>query len=204
MKNKTKFILMIMILSLCNLKAENIKALVVFPNQFGANSFLILEKLDEFGWDVTTTGVNSVIQPCYWGDPVTVDVTISEVTNITNYDCLILCPMRWWQNPPNAYGDILNSPEAMDLFIAANDAGLIIYATCAGVRVLAAADIISGVNITGNTNYQNEYIAAGANFIGANIPPVIDGNIVTSTRGQYYWNQNPEAIKTAFENQLNK
>lgn len=203
MKNTVMVILMIFGLSLNNLQAENIKALVIFPNQFGANSYFILEKLEEFGWEITTTGVNSVIQPCFWGDPVTVDVTIPEVDNITDYDCVVLCPMRWWQNPTNAYGDIINSPEAIDLFTTANEAGLILFATCAGVRVFAVADIIDGVNITGNANYQSEYIAAGGNFVGANIPPVIDGNIVTSTRGQYYWNQNPEAIKTAFENQIN-
>lgn len=203
MKKYSIIFLTMISLSLGSLKAGDIKVLLVFPEKYGANSFLMLEKLEEFGWDVTTTGVNPVIQPCYWGNEVTVDTLISDITDISNYDCLILCTMRWYSNPPNAYSDILNSTEALQLFTAANNAGLIIYAACAGVRVLAAADILNGVNITGNDYYESEYLAAGANFLGINIPPVIDGNIVTAMRGQYYFNQNMEAVKTALENKIN-
>lgn len=203
MKNYVIIFITLLSLSLGSLRADDIKVLLVFPDQYGANSFLMLEKLEEFGWNVTTTGVNPVIQPCFWGDAVTVDTLISEITDISNYDCLILCTMRWWSNPANAYADILNSEEAMQLYVDANNAGLIIYAACAGVRILAAAEILDGVNITGNDNYEDEYLAAGANFLGTNIPPVIDGNIVTGMRGQYYFNQNMEAIKTALEKNIN-
>lgn len=49
-----------------------------------------------------------------------------------------------------------------------------------------AAGILDGVTITGNNSYSAEYSAAGADFLGAGIPPVVVGNIVTSTRSNYY------------------
>ncbi len=192
--------IVILLLGSIQLFADDVKALVVVPYLFGANSFLSIEKLHEMGWEITTTGLTNTVQPCFWGDPLSVDFLVSEVTNITDYDCLILCPAQSYASPSSAYSTILNSTAAMDLFVNANANGLVIFATCAGVRCLAAADIINGVNITGKDYYINEYTAAGANFLGSGIPAVIDGNIVTSTRGQYYWQQNIEAIRTAMEN----
>jgi hypothetical protein len=176
-KRKIVFLVSIFFIVEC-LSAQNIKTLYILPDNFGANNFLMLEKFEEFGWDVTVTGVYNY------------------------YDCVVIGTSRWWANPPNAYGDLLNSLETMAILSVANDTGIVIYASCAGVRVLAAADIINGVNVTGTPYYLLEYLNAGANHMGANIPPVIDENIVTAMRSQYYFNQNVEAIKTAFENQL--
>ena len=196
-------ILVLTITVLGSLQAQNIKTLLILPNHYGANNFLMLEKFEEFGWDVTISGVNPVVYPCYWGHMVAVDSIVSEINNVAYYDCLIIGTSRWWEDPPNAYGDLLNSPETIDMLVAANDTGLIINASCGGVRVMAAADIINGINVTGTPYYQAEFTNAGANYLGPNIPPVIDGNIVTTMRGQYYFNQNMEAVKTALENQIN-
>jgi len=198
---KKNLILVVIILLLLSsfLNGDDIKALVIVPYLYGANSFLYIEKLQEMGWEITTTGLTSSVQPCFWGEALSVDILIPSVT-ITDYDCLVLCPAQSYASPSGAYNAILNSTEAIDLFVDANDNNMVIFATCAGVRVLAAADIINGVNITGKDYYIDEYTAAGANFLGAQIPAVIDGNIVTSTRGQYYWQQNIEAIRTAMEN----
>ncbi len=203
MKRKSMAFLLGIILIMASLQAQNIKTLFILPNQYGANNFLMLEKFEEFGWDVTISGVTQLVYPCYWGNTVSVDTIISEINNVGHYDCLIIGTSRWWEDPPNAYGDLLNSQETIDMLVSANDAGLIINASCGGVRVMAAADIINGVNVTGTPYYQTEYTNAGANYLGSNIPPVIDGNIVTTMRGQYYFNQNMEAIKTALENKIN-
>jgi len=181
------------------LVAENIQTLVILPNHYGANSFFIMEMLSEFGWEPTYTAVSSTVNHCFWGQPITVDTIISDLESIDQYECVIICPARWYTNPSNAYNDLLNSQETMDLLVEANDAGKVIYATCAGVRVLAAAGILQGVDVTGLSYYEDEYIAAGANYLGPDIPAVIDGNIVTSTRGQIYWKQNSEAIMTALQ-----
>ena len=186
-----------------SLGAQNIKTLLILPDNYGANNFLMLEKFEEFGWDVTITGIYPTVSPCYWGTHIAVDTIISEIEDINYYDCLVIGTSRWWANPQNAYSDLLNSPETLEMISSANDTGIIIYASCAGVRVLAAANVINGVNVTGTPYYLSEYLNAGANHVGVNMPPVIDENIVTAMRSQYYFNQNVEAIKTAFENQLN-
>jgi hypothetical protein len=204
MKRKSMAFLLSVIFISGSLQAQNIKTLFILPDQYGANNLLMLEKFEEFGWDITISGVTSVVYPCYWGNTVYVDTIISEINDIYYYNCVIIGTSRWWQDPPNAYGDLLSSPETLDMLEMANDTGLIINASCGGVRVLAAAEIINGINVTGTPYYQAEYTNAGANYLGPNIPPVIDGNIVTTMRGQYYFNQNMEAVMTAFENQVNK
>jgi hypothetical protein len=47
--------------------------------------------------------------------------------------------------------------------------------------------------------YQNEYTAAGATYLGDDHPPVIDGNIITCVRDQYYHVKNSEAIIIALQ-----
>jgi putative intracellular protease/amidase len=196
---KKIMLLLIIMLSLC-IHADNVNVLFVIPNQYGANTFLYLEKLNEMGWEITTTAVSASVSPCFWGTTVSPDSLISDIVDVTTYDCVIIAPMKWSSNPANAFADLINSPEMMDLLVAANDANLVLFASCAGPRVFAAAGILNGVNVAAQSYYQTELIGAGAIFVGAQIPAVIDGNIVTGTRGQYYWQQNIEAVKTAFEN----
>lgn len=189
--------------------AQQTKVLVILPRYFGLNHYLNMEMFESFGWEVTLTAVTQTVLPCPYSVGVgntskNVDILISEINDITQYDCVTIAPMSWQYDPPNACIDLLNNQVALDLISTANDSGLVIWATCAGVRVLAAADIINGINIQGQPGpgniYLNEYLAAGANYLGSKLPPVIDGNIVTTTRGQYYMIQNNEAIMTALEN----
>jgi len=65
---------------------------------------------------------------------------------------------------------------------------LLVGAFCGGTRVLAAADVIQGVMVTGHPLYQQEYINAGGIPVGMGTAtaPVLDGNILTCRRGQYY------------------
>jgi putative intracellular protease/amidase len=185
-------------------KAENIKVLLIISNNYGANYYLKYDDFEQFGWEVTTAGVTRTVNPCpLYAGPlgcpiITVDTLISEITDISQFDVLALAPASW--RAGNPHGDLLASQEALDLIVAAVDSGLVIYAHCAGPRVLAAADVLQGVNITGRPEYQSEYTAAGAIYLGNSIPPVIDGNIVTSTRGLYFHEQNCEAVATALEN----
>ena len=62
--------------------------------------------------------------------------------------------------------------------------GLLVGALCGGTRVLAAADVINGVTVTGHPLYSQEYVDAGANYVEGPVPPVVDGNILTSRRNQ--------------------
>jgi putative intracellular protease/amidase len=198
------FCVVFLIISFCTARAENIKILLLMSHNYGANFYLNRDNFEEFGWDVTITGLTQSIAPCpaYAGPlgcpPIPVDIHVLEVTDISEYDILALMPASHFSGNPHA--DLLASPETLSLIAEAADSGLIIYAHCAGPRVLAAAGVLDGVHITGRPEYQAEYLAGGAIYLGSNILPVIDGNIVTSTRGLYYHEENCQAIATALEN----
>ncbi|MFH1197121.1 MAG: DJ-1/PfpI family protein [bacterium] len=191
---------------------EDIKVLFILPQNYGLNGHLSREMFDSVGWDVTIAGVDSTIEPCTYSspqgsEPFKVDIVISEIDDVTQYDCIVISSMSWSADPPAAYNDLLNSIELINLLKTANTQHIVIAATCAGTRVLAAADIIDGKRVTGkagpNNYYIGEYEQAGATFVGENIPPVVDGNIVTTSRGQYYMKQNCEALMIAIENSKN-
>jgi hypothetical protein len=103
---------------------------------------------------------------------------------------------------PNSNSDLLESPEALMLIKRADYYGLAVFSMCAGVRVLAAADIVRNRFIVGAPRFRDEYIAAGANYVGRprnDNPPTIDGNVITSARGQTYNYANVMAIATVIE-----
>jgi len=177
-----------------------LEVLCVTPNNLGANFNLNMEHFEHFGWNVTTAGINQTVNTCGWSVsggniPIEVDTLISAISDIGYWDVIAIMPANWWSG--NAYGDLISDTHFLNLLNQANQQSKIIWATCAGVRVLAFADILDGVNVTGKENFASEYAAAGANYLGSNILPVIDGNIVTSTRGMYYQFQNINAIINA-------
>lgn len=184
-------------------QASDVNILAIIPDRYGANTYFNLDNMELFGWTVTLAGLTDVVQPCQWaqsalGIPeITVDVLIDDIDDISAYDVLAIMPAFWRSG--EAYGDLLDSRKTLNLIGDANEENLVIWATCAGVRVLAAADVIDGVKVTGRVQFKSEYEAAGAIYIGENVPPVIDQNIITSMRGQYWNKENIEAIATVLE-----
>ncbi len=182
---------------------EPVKGLVLLARNFGANSYIVRDKLEEFGWELTLTGLTQTVEPCpsYAGpmgaQPLTVDVLVQDIQNVGDYDCLLIVSASVFAGNP--FADILASQEALDLVRSAVQESLAVGAWCSGVRVLAAADVIDGKNVTGHPNFQTEYEAAGATYLGSGIPPVTDGTIVTCTRGQYYNIQNCDAVASVVE-----
>jgi len=71
-------------------------------------------------------------------------------------------------------------------------------ATCGGVRVLAAAGVIAGADGHGLRVVRAEYIAAGATYAGDDVPPILDGTILTSAHGRYYCQQIVETMREYF------
>jgi putative intracellular protease/amidase len=183
-----------------------VNALLILPDQYGANYYLNKDDFEELGWNITIAGVKKHITPCASFAElqkcrnVTADVLISEVEDISNYDVLAIMQSTQFSFTGPPYGDLLESRKTLELIASANDDGLVIFAPCIGVKVLAAAGILDGVDVTGKITYKNDYEEAGANYLGAPHSPVIDGNIVTGVRGLYYHVQISEAIATALEN----
>ena len=197
-----KLIIPLLIFVCClKLAAQDVKVLVIMPQNYGANYQCYYEMYEQLGWDVTTTAVNQTVQPCsgyaaLLGCPaVTVDVLIEDISDVTFYDCVMLMSSSSFVGNPCI--ELINNQAALDLIVAANDAGLILWTSCSSIRVLAAADVLQDVNVQGPSSYQTEIVNAGANYVGQKIPPVIDGNIISTMRGQYYAMQNIYAILTA-------
>ncbi|MFX0093897.1 MAG: DJ-1/PfpI family protein [Candidatus Hodarchaeota archaeon] len=171
---------------------EEVDILLLMDHDWGANYPFIREIFEEYRWNITITGLYESLVPCDYNPMdtnVTVDLHVSEISDITVYDCLCIMP-------GSSHRNLLNSSEALDLVRTAVTEGLIVAAWCRAVRVLARADVINGKNVTGHADYKSEYEAAGATFFEG-VPPIIDGNIVTGVRSRYYRQEMCEAIATA-------
>ena len=187
-----------------------INVLILTPENLGANYYLLRDVVDEYGWGVTHVGVSDSIAPCPWfadhGEVFSLvpEKRAEDLRDISGYDCLMIAPSTGNAAPVEyPVGDIIESPDALRLIRQATYYGLAVFATCVGVRALAAADVINGRFIVGSPRFRQEYIEAGANYVGRprnDNPPTIDGNIVTCARGQYYNYANVMAVATVIEN----
>jgi putative intracellular protease/amidase len=175
-----------------------IEILVLLCAPYGANYNLVRDVMELYGWNVTTTAVNPTVGTCYYGGAITVDTLVSEITDVSHYDCLVIMPSRNAVSG-GSHSQLLGSPEALDLVSQATQEGLLVASFCGGTRVLAAADVIDGVMVTGTPDYLSEYTAAGGIWAGAEVPPVLDGNILTTRRGQYYSHRVCEIMRTAVD-----
>lgn len=180
----------------------NIKVLALVPNYYGANYYLVMDNFERFGWDVTTAGVRTLLQPCasYAGPlgcpPITPDYQVSDITTITDYSAVVIMSGSWWTNQNPCY-DLMTSSETLQLLQSASDSGLVIAGMCTGVRVPGAAGLLNGRNVTGSHRYATEFTNAGATWLGRNHYPVIDSNIVTAAAGDFWNIENANSISTA-------
>jgi putative intracellular protease/amidase len=170
---------------------EPIEVLLVLDHDYGGNVPHIITIFERFEWSITTTGLNKTLTSCdYLGDAVfTVDLLMTEISDISQFDAISIMP-------GNSHELLRTNQTSLNLINSAVDQDLIVSAWCRGVRVLAAADVISGKNVTGSADFAAEYEAAGATFTSL-VPPIIDGNIVTGVRSRFYRDEMCQAIATA-------
>jgi hypothetical protein len=170
---------------------DPIEILLLMDDEYGGNVPHIIGIFERYGWSITTTGLNQTLISCsYLGFAEhDVDILLTDITDITEYDAISIMP-------GSAHESLRTNQSSLDLINSAVSGGLVVSAWCSGVRVLAAADVIDGKNITGNADYIVEYEAAGATF-NELVPPIIDGNIVTGVRSRFYREEMCEAIATA-------
>ncbi|MFZ1946721.1 MAG: DJ-1/PfpI family protein [bacterium] len=156
-----------------------VKVLMLMCDNFGTNYNWVRDVQETYGWDVTTAALQPVVANCYYGGPMTVDTLVSEVSDVAPFDCLAVMMANG-----ASHSQLMDSPEALALVAQADSLGLLLVGFCAGTRVLAAADVVEGHRVTGATPFLQEYLDAGAIWAGEPVPPVLDGNILTSTRNQ--------------------
>lgn len=173
-----------------DINTKEIQSLVIIDNDFGENYLMIMSKMELFGWNVTLAGPTKLVTSCppSGSYEYEVDILFSDIDDICSYHCITILPGRDHQNL------LSNKDNILGLIRQASKNNIVIAGWCRSVRVLAAADIINGRNVTGNDLFELEYEAAGATFI-PNSGPIIDGNIVTTTRSLFH--QNAMLLATA-------
>ncbi|NHJ86073.1 MAG: DJ-1/PfpI family protein [Asgard group archaeon] len=172
-KNSTSYIT-------TDIHTTEVSILCIMDFDCGANYLALFNQFNVFGWTIVTVGPATTITGCEYNSvEFEVDYLYSEISDLTEYDCINIMPGNSHENLMANQDSILNKIKS------ASDAGVIISAWCRAVRVLAAADVINGTDITGHEDYSAEYAAAGATF-HSNVPPIISGNIVTCGSTQFY------------------
>jgi len=185
---------------------NDIQALLLLPNGVGPNWYLNADNFETYGWLITLAGVKEAIAPCptaagWYGLPdVLVDRLVDDITNLSQFQVIAIMPAT--KKNANAFTDLSGSQAALSLLQTADQAGTTIFAACGGVSVLAKAGVLAGHQITGEARYTEQYQAAGAVYLGEEILPVIDGNIVTTVEGLHSNQENCTAVAAALENQL--
>jgi putative intracellular protease/amidase len=173
-----------------------IRILMMMGDRVGGYHYFTRDVWEQYGWNLTTAGLAPTLTPCTLGVPFNVDTLITEITDLSGYDCLAIMQTVAWDG--NSHSDLLASPEALALVQQAVSESLLVVASCGAVRVLAAADVIDGLTVTGYAAYSQEYIDAGAIWAGDLVPPILDGNILTSAHGRYYCHQIAETMREYF------
>ena len=126
--------------------------------------------MEEYGADVDIVGPTATVSNDL-GASVDADFLIDEFTNFSDYDFLYI-------PGGNSPSNLVEMPNALAFVVDAYNEGLCLAAMCYGPWVLAAADIISGRNISGNVGIESHITDAGANYIPTGI--VFDGPFVTA------------------------
>ncbi|NHK30282.1 MAG: DJ-1/PfpI family protein [Asgard group archaeon] len=169
------------------------RILFIMDDGYGGNCRYILQIFNDFGFDVTTAAYNKTIIGCSYVGFAEYEVnnTLSDLENIFLYDCISILP-------GNSHVNLLDNAEFHSLIQRAVSSGIIVTAWCRAVRILARADVINGRNVTGHADYQSEYEAAGATFHLLS-PPIVDENVITSVRSQFYRQDTCDLIKATVE-----
>lgn len=194
------------------MRDDPIRALVLVDGRYGANWNIreglpsIAGEFADFGWQVDLASTLPLVQPCAWaagrGLPaLEPGLRVGDIRDVSAWDVLVVLPGQ-------AHEALLADPAALELVRKAEAAGLAIASFCRSARVLARAGILEGRHMTGHADYEAEYLAAGAIYHGYSDrtgksdapPPIVDGNLVTSMRSNYFRGQACEAIRIAAEN----
>ncbi|MBD3278100.1 MAG: hypothetical protein GF388_07360, partial [Candidatus Aegiribacteria sp.] len=191
-------IIPVLVFSAVSILLAAVDVLMAVPHRYGANYNFNMHRLNTMGWNVTTAAVSDSVQPCYSGLPVLeVDTLFSELEDISDYDVLAVTSATW-RYQPDPYRDLMDSVHFMNLLQHAVDLQIPVWTTCVGPRILAFGDMLEGVEMQGqpgyNEEYLQEYLDAGAVYLGTGLPPVIHCPFVTTSRGQYYQTENWEAV----------
>jgi putative intracellular protease/amidase len=180
-----------------------VKALLLMDELYGAsvniedNQNNILENFASYGWEVTIACCSQEVNPCPWAglqgcEVLQPDMMTYRLDNALEWDVIVVAP-------GGSHLQLMNCPFVLNVLEQAKKNNIPIAAWCRGVRLLAEADVINGVSITGHADYEDEYLAAGADYLGNWEPPTADQNVVTCVNATEYRQEMCELIKEVVE-----
>ncbi|NHK32642.1 MAG: hypothetical protein FK730_14915 [Asgard group archaeon] len=159
------------------LPSDGMKILCLLSNWFLSNWFNFeVRALEALGFTVVTASESSVVND-QWDTEHTVDLLFSEVV-ITDYVALHIPPGGFWDNPEVHPENLTLNIDAMEIVKDAYNNDLIMMASLDGAIVYAAADIISGKNLTCNPSDAVTLTDAGATYIASG-NPTVDAPFIT-------------------------
>ena len=157
--------------------SSNINILSLIADGVGNTYFTVKDQFEEWGWSVTTAGLEENHTGCLNKDPITItsDILISAIENISQYDCVFIAS--------GAQHHILREdPSVLNLIRNAYNEGLVISTLCVSTVILADADIINGTKVVGASLYYYDIKEAGGIF-DSNAEVVSDKRVITGGRG---------------------
>jgi len=181
-----------------------VKALLLVDDLYGGslniedNQNNILENFEAYGWEVSIACCSPEVNPCPWAmmqgcEVLFPDIMTYQLDDALEWDVIVVVP-------GGSHGSLMSCPFVLSVLSQAKASGIPIAAWCRGVRLLAEADIINGVEITGHADYEDEYLAAGAVYLGNFEPPTEDNGILTCVNATEYRQEMCELIRDAVEN----
>ncbi len=182
---------------------NDVRVLAIVSDQYGANTYLYLNSFERLGWDVTVAGLTDPIPPCsIYADAlgcsdIVPDLVITKPIDVSSYDVLTIMPST--SLVPRPYRDLLGDPNVLSAIATANDLGLAISAQCSGPRVLGEAGVLTDRRVVAKERHKAFIENAGGKFVGANHPPVVDGNLITAVKGLYYNVEYVDAIASVVQ-----
>lgn len=187
-------------------ETDSINILLLTGKNYGLNTFLMQDVFDAYGWNIVTSGVEDSITACppvadQMGiHPILPDRLVGDIDDISAFDGIVIPPSSGNFYPvPDPFMDLTENAEALQLISQAVASDIPVFAMCSGVRVLVEAGVVQGRQVTGAARFQEEYENAGARYMGQDHPPVIDGSVITASRGQFNNVSNCQAIAAAIE-----
>jgi len=181
-----------------------VKALLLVDELYGAslniedNQNNILENFQSYGWEVSIACCTPEVNPCPWAsmqgcEIMNPDLMTYQLDDALEWDVIVVVP-------GGSHAHLMDCPFVLSVLAQAKENNIPIAAWCRGVRLLAAADVIEGIEITGHDEYEHEYLAAGALYLGNFEPPTVDQGIITCVNATQYRQEMCELIRDAVEN----
>lgn len=86
-----------------------IRVLMMMGDHVGGYHYFTSDVWEQHGWDLTTSGLVPTPDPCGLGVPFNSGALITQITDLSGYDCLAIMQTQAWDG--NSHDDLLAGPD---------------------------------------------------------------------------------------------